>query len=864
MTEAKANTTLGGHHVDLVALRPGILIGRYEIVSVLGRGSFGITYRARDMQLNREIAIKEYLPISLAVRPDVTVLPSSTNTAEDFAWGRERFVEEGQTLASLHDAQGIVKVFDFLEANGTAYIVMEMVRGQTLDAHLKSKGTIGATTAHEILWPLLDGLEQVHETGFLHRDIKPANIILNMKGQPTLIDFGASRVAVAGRTTADMTAVFTPGYAAVEQFTSARQGPWTDIYGLSATLYHAITGIRPPGAVERALDDAYKPLAQLAPTGFEASLLTGIDAGMGVRATDRPQTIPAWRQCFEENTSSRGDTIVAPRGRLATAAPAPGGRSQQSVAPASPSAASSPKSRRTWGYSGMAGAIAALVIGGYFVLPLKPTTVKSAVQTPTAEELVKALEERRKTDAAAAEKKRLEDEAERQAARDAENKRKADEELAAAQQQRQKAEEDLVKLRANIEARRKAEETRRQQAAAAAQKALEEAARKSKAEAEMAALRRAEEEAQAKAAADALAKQHADDEAQHKAEAEAEAKRQAKDEARRRAAAEAEAKRVADEALAKVQAERRRADELAARQKAEAEAKAKADADAKAKAEAAEKARVEAEANAKAAAEAEARADAEAKAEKAKAEADAKAKVEAEAKARADAEANDKKAAEAAEAALRLAPIDRQHAQVALTALGFDTHGSDGAFGPRTREMITAFQKARNLPATGFLTGAQNQALLGNAAPAIAKYDADQRKIEGDRKKAEEEAKAKVAAAAPPPAAAPAAPAMSVFDGRWSVVQECPAANGMGGYIHPLNMTVTGAAVRAQWGTAGRPDSWTITGQIMADGSATLVANGLTDKNVPFTYSFPARFDANTGMGTRTVGRPCNFTFARR
>ena len=119
---------------------------------------------------------------------------------------------------------------------------------------------------------MLDGLEQVHDVGFLHRGIKPANIILDATGNPTLIDFGAARAALAGRTTA-MTTIFTPGYAAGEQFTSAKQGPWTDIYGLSATLYHAITGRPPPSAFDRMLEDRYEPLATLAPVGYAPGVL---------------------------------------------------------------------------------------------------------------------------------------------------------------------------------------------------------------------------------------------------------------------------------------------------------------------------------------------------------------------------------------------------------------------------------------------------------------------------------------------------------------------------------------------------------------------------------------------------------------
>ena len=287
------------------------MIGRYEVVSVLGQGGFGITYRARDGQLGREVAIKEYLPLALAVRQDgTTVLPRSTGAAEDFTWGRERFVAEGRTLASLQDAPGIVRVFDFLEANGTAYIVMQLLQGETLENRLKRAGPMQPADIDRILWPLLDGLEQVHNAGFLHRDIKPANILLDAAGNPTLIDFGASRAAMAGRSTA-LTAVFTPGYAAAEQMTSAKQGPWTDIYSLSATLYHAITGQTPPSAFDRMLDDSYEPLGTKSLPGFPRGLLAGLDAGLAVRASDRPQSIAGWRPILGQTAALDGDATVA-------------------------------------------------------------------------------------------------------------------------------------------------------------------------------------------------------------------------------------------------------------------------------------------------------------------------------------------------------------------------------------------------------------------------------------------------------------------------------------------------------------------------------------------------------------------------
>lgn len=667
MVDMRSETTATDPDVDFVALPVGTLIGRYEVLSVLGQGGFGITYRARDVQLDREVAIKEYLPTALAVRQNgVTVMPRSTKAAEDFTWGRDRFVAEGRVMATLHRAPGIVRVYDFLEINGTAYIVMEMLHGDTLEGLIKKNGRLDTSAIDRILWPLLEGLEQVHTAGFLHRDIKPANILLDAAGNPTLIDFGASRAAMVGRTVA-MTAIFTPGYAAPEQFTAAKQGPWTDIYGVSATLYHAITGRAPPSAFDRMLDDAFESVATAAPAGFAPGLLAGIDAGLAVRATDRPQSIAGWRHILSL-TAAPGDALtVAARSRpdpaativvnvpkpSAAPAPAPGGVEPVVSSPTIP--AGQPKSRRAL-YAGAAVAALILAGGGYVMLAPKPPAPGAlapqavAVQDMKVEDLERVLAERRAADAAAADKKRLEEAAQKKATDEGAAKQMADAELERAQQLRQKAEEDLAKLRAEIVARRQEEQT-------LAMRAEAEAAQR-KAEAEMAALRQAETDAQKKAAADA------------------------------------DAKRLADEALASAQAER---------QKAEADARQKADAEAAA--------------------------------------------------------ASDRKTAEAGEAALRHTPSDRQRIQVALTSLGFDTRGNDGALGPRSREMIANWQKAHDQPATGFLTGSQHLALLREAAPAIARYNDDQKKIEDEKKKADEDARAKAAAAAAPAAPLPPAAA---------------------------------------------------------------------------------------------------------
>ena len=445
--------------VDYVALQPGQTIGRYEIVSVLGQGGFGITYRARDVQLGREVAIKEYLPSALAIRQDgATVLPRTTKMADDFGWGRDRFVTEGRTLASLHRATAIVHVFDYLEANGTAYIVMELLSGETLEDRIAKNGKLSPEEGDRILWPLLDGLEQVHSAGFLHRDIKPANILLDATGNPTLIDFGASRAAMAGRSTA-LTAIFTPGYAAAEQMTSAKQGPWTDIYGLSATLYHAIAGKTPPSAFDRMLSDTYEPLSQLKPAGFSPGVLAGIDAGLAVVASDRPQSIAGWRPILSMAEAPAADATVV-IGKAPPAAP-------RHVSTLPPPAAAGPSGRTGLWLALMALVLVLLGGGGYYL----------AVRGPDPE-TIKA----------------------RQLAEEAEAGRL-------------KAEEVAAKLRAENEQRLKTEEIaaarQRQEAAeAAAKKQFEEETRR-KLETEMAAQKKAEEEAKRKADEEAEARRKA-------------------------------------------------------------------------------------------------------------------------------------------------------------------------------------------------------------------------------------------------------------------------------------------------------------------------------------------------------------------
>ena len=691
-------------------LPAGTRLRNYELMSVLGHGGFGITYYARDTTLGREVAVKEYLPTSLALRENgTTVVPRSTQLAEDFIWGRERFLEEARILATLEGVPSIVRVYDYLEANGTAYMVMGLARGETLDQRLKRDKQLAPAVIERILERLLGGLEEVHKAGFLHRDVKPANIILDAKDNPTLIDFGASRAAMADRTAA-MTAIFTPRYAAAEQLTSDKQGPWTDIYSVSATLYHSITGRAPPSSLERALNDTYEPLAGLSLAGFSAGTLQGIDAGLALRAKDRPQSIAVWRDVLSATEASDSDATVVRRVKPG-AVPKPSAPTPKTLDPAPkttapptptpPSARSEPSKmlaiagkNRLKLYAGVMAAILILAVGGYLVFASKPAPSPAPFGDQKAagrDEAAKAQAERQRAEQAA--KQKAEAEAQQKTAAEAQQK-------AAAEAQRKAA----------AEAQQKA-------AAEAQQKAAAEAQQKAAAEAQQKAAAEAQQKAAAEAAAQKAAEAKAAAEAQQKATAEAQQKAAA--EAQQKAAAEAQQKAAAE-----------------AQQKAAAEAAAQKAAEAKAAVEAQQKAAAEAAAQ---------------KAAEAKAAAEAQQKAAAEAQQKAAADAAAQKAAEATETALHLSVVDRQRIQVALTSLGFDTHGADGVFGPRSREMITDWQRARNQPTTGFLIAAQQQALLSEAAPALSKYDDDQKKAEEARRKEEAAARAR-AAASPSPA----------------------------------------------------------------------------------------------------------------
>lgn len=280
----------------LHALPIGHELQGYRIERVLGAGGFGITYLAAETMIGREVAIKEFLPGSIAARAadTLSVRPLLAADEETFRWGLKRFRNEARTLVSFHHPN-IVQVYRFFEANGTAYLVMAYEKGASLAEILKARRTLTPAEIASLVEPLLDGIARVHAAGFLHRDIKPANIIVRADGGPALIDFGAARQSF-GEKSQSSRAIVSPGYAPFEQYTSStEQGPWTDLYALGATLYCCVTGTRPVEAPDRVAGAPMRPAAELAAGRYDAALLHAIDWALAVNPEDRPQTVEAWR-----------------------------------------------------------------------------------------------------------------------------------------------------------------------------------------------------------------------------------------------------------------------------------------------------------------------------------------------------------------------------------------------------------------------------------------------------------------------------------------------------------------------------------------------------------------------------------------
>ena len=289
-------------HVN--ALPAGTRLAEYEVVEVLGAGSFGITYRAWDTTLEKYVAIKEYLPRDFATRTNTrTVVPTSPADRADYAWGLTRFLDEARTLARF-DHPHVNTVHRHFEAHGTAYLVLEYVEGETLSAVLERQRRLNAAQIAGLLTDVLSGLEEVHAAGFVHRDLKPGNLMVRPDGNVVVLDFGAARQAV-GQRSKSITSILTPGYAPIEQYDTKAEdvGPWSDMYALGMVAYRSISGLKDgelPDAVTRGRaarkgSGDVEPAVHIGQGRYDARLLRAIDWAMTLEEDARPQSIGEWR-----------------------------------------------------------------------------------------------------------------------------------------------------------------------------------------------------------------------------------------------------------------------------------------------------------------------------------------------------------------------------------------------------------------------------------------------------------------------------------------------------------------------------------------------------------------------------------------
>lgn len=309
-------------HGSANCLAAGVQVGEYRLERVIGEGGFGIVYSARDVSLDRVVAIKEYFPSTMAGRGASLDVVVRTQHKGAFDAGLRSFINEARLLAKFSHPS-LVHVYRFFEANSTAYMVMHFYEGQTLRAFLAEQPRVSERWLTALLSPIFDALEMLHAADCYHRDIAPDNIFLSASGVPVLLDFGAAR-RIIGDMTQALTMVLKPGFAPIEQYVddgTMPQGAWTDIYQLGAVIYQVITGTTPSTAVARMIKD---PLKLLTPTdypGYSTQFLEGIHAALQVHGKDRPQTMVQLREALGLRATSQ--TVTEPWTADAPVASAP-------------------------------------------------------------------------------------------------------------------------------------------------------------------------------------------------------------------------------------------------------------------------------------------------------------------------------------------------------------------------------------------------------------------------------------------------------------------------------------------------------------------------------------------------------------
>lgn len=317
MIESPSNRSMSNTR----CLKPGVILKeRYKIEEVIGAGGFGITYRAWDPLLQSYVAIKEYYPSGIATRSadSSKVCVPVGQEQREYHRGRIRFLKEAQDVARFQSEPNIVSIYDYLEENDTAYMVMEYLHGCTLKQYIREHGgRLDTDHILHICLSVLDALAVVHKAGMIHRDISPENIFICENLTVKLIDFGAAKqVYLDGEQT--MSVVLKPGYAPPEQYAKKdKQGPWTDIYALGATLYFAATGEKPEESFGRVLEDTIKPVCEVNPE-IPRAMSQVIMRAMSVKIEDRYQTVEAMREALlaGEGQNAQMEPYVIPASRI--------------------------------------------------------------------------------------------------------------------------------------------------------------------------------------------------------------------------------------------------------------------------------------------------------------------------------------------------------------------------------------------------------------------------------------------------------------------------------------------------------------------------------------------------------------------
>ncbi|QJT81167.1 protein kinase [Kosakonia sp. MUSA4] len=294
------------------ALPPGYRFNEFEIKEVIGGGGFGIVYRAWDHQLERTIAIKEFMPSSLAVRnDDMTLVLRSERFSKAFTAGLNSFIQEARLLARFNHPN-LLHVLRFWVQNDTAYMGTVFYSGTTLSRLREKNPTlINEAWIRRMLPMLLGAIKTIHDEGYLHRDISLDNIQIQDNDLPVLLDFGSARRSI-GSVSDETETMLRPGYAPIEQYTDdneSEQGPWTDIYALGAVLHTLIIGSPPPVSVVRSIQDTYMPLTQRNLPGYTPSLLQAVDRALALKMEDRPQTVDEFAALIEMPVAGLGDVL---------------------------------------------------------------------------------------------------------------------------------------------------------------------------------------------------------------------------------------------------------------------------------------------------------------------------------------------------------------------------------------------------------------------------------------------------------------------------------------------------------------------------------------------------------------------------